>query len=203
MEPASRDPLEREQARRRRAQQVQRRRLVLGIGVLGLIVLIAALAVALSGGSNTTDGTTSTEPGETTTSSLLAATYTADLTGDQSVPPVTTQATGTLTLNYNPDDSTLSFSLEIDGLTNPSVATVYEGAAGASGTAVLTLFAGPTKEGRYVGVLADGTIEDSDLTGSLAGETIAELITLIQAGNAYVSVGNTSHPVDAVRGQIE
>ncbi len=53
-----------------------------------------------------------------------------------------------------------------------------------------------------MGVLAEGLILDEDLIGPLRGGTIADLITLIKSGNAYVSLGNKSHPVDAIRGQI-
>jgi hypothetical protein len=203
MEPEiQRDPAARERARRRRVQQVQRRRLVFGICVLGLIVVISALVVGLPRGSNTST-TTTTETAGTTTTTLVAATYTADLTGAQSVPAVKTEATASLALTYDPDAAALTFVLNVKGLTNPSVATIYEGTAGASGAAVLTLFAGPSKKGVFSGSLAEGTIKDADLTGPLQGKTVGDLIALVKAGNAYVSVGNTSHPLDAVRGQIK
>ena len=192
------DPMAREQARRRRAQQVQRRRVVLGALVV-LVVLIVVLAIGLSGGGGAAVSTTSTQSTET---SLVAATYTAELTGAESVPSVKTASTGTLTLTYDPDAATLAFVLEIDGLTNASVATIYEGAAGTSGTAVLTLFDGPTESGVFRGELASGSVEAMSLTGTLTGATIGDLIALIEEGNAYVSVGNTSHPIDAIRGQI-
>lgn len=190
----------RERARRRRAEQVQRRRLVLGVCVLGLVVLIVALAIGLSGGGGTAVSTTSTQ---STGTSLAAATYTADLTGADSVPAVKTEATGSLTLTYDPDAATFTFVLETNGLTNPGVATIYEGAAGSTGAAVLTLFDGPAKSGLFSGELAQGSIEAAKLTGTLTGKTIGDLIALIEAGNAYVSVGNTSHPIDAIRGQIK
>ena len=33
-------------------------------------------------------------------------------------------------------------------------------------------------------------------------EMLPATLALIEAGNAYVSIGNTSHPIDAIRGQI-
>ena len=195
-----RDPLARERARRRRAEQIQRRRIVLAVCVLGLIILTVVIAVAASGDDSGAVTTTSSESTET---SLVAATYTADLAGANSVPPVKTQATGSLTLTYDPEAKTFVFVLDISGLTNPSLAAIYEGAPGTNGDVVLTLFDGPTEEGLFSGVLARGTVVETSLTGSLAGKTIGDLIALIQAGGAYVSVGNTSHPEDAIRGQIE
>jgi hypothetical protein len=204
MEPEiQRDPAARERARRRRVQQVQRRRLVFGICVLGLIVVISALVVGLPRGSDTPSTTSSTGSQGSTTTSLVAATYTADLTGAQSVPAVRTEATASLALTYDPDAAALTFVLDVKGLTNPSVSTIYEGTPGAPGAAVLTLFAGPSKTGKFSGTLKEGTIKDADLTGPLQGKTVGDLIALIKAGNAYVSVGNTSHPVDAIRGQIK
>ena len=120
------------------------------------------------------------------------------------MPPVQTGSTGKLTLTYDPTALTLKFTLTVDGLSKPSNAAIYEGPAGATGTAVYVLFAGPAKTGTsFKGELASGTVEAGKLTGSLAGGTMGDLVALIQAGNAYVSVGNASHPVDAIRGPIK
>ena len=201
MEFDPRGPSPDERARERRAQQVYRRRMVLGIFLLALIILIIILVIACPGDTDET-GTTSTDTSQSTSTSLIAATYTAVLTGDDSVPSVKTDSTGKLTLTYDPEIPELTFLLEIDGLTDTTSAAIYEGAAGTNGTVVYTLYGGPTVEGQKFGELASGTIEDIDLTGTLAGMTTADLIALIKDGNAYVSVGNKSHPVDAIRGPI-
>jgi hypothetical protein len=196
------DPTARERARQRRAEQIQRRRMALGISVLALLVLILILVLSCPGGEEASSTTTS-EPESTTNQTLVSATYTAELTGDQSVPRVKTIASATLTLTYDAETKKLSFSLDvINGITNPSVATIYEGTAGTSGTPVYMLFAGPQEDGLFAGNLAEGEIFDEDLVGPLRGGTIADLIALIEAGNAYVSIGNASHPIDAIRGQI-
>lgn len=196
------DPIAQERARRRRKrqEQIQRRRLALGVSVLALIVLIVALAIALSGGD---------DPSATTTTStsvlpLESAQYTAELTGAESVPPVKTQATATFVMTYDPDSKELSFVLEITHvLTNPTLAAIYQGGPGTSGRLVYTLYvAGPGEEGSKTGILAEGVIDETELVGPLAGGTLADLIQLIKDGNAYVSIGNKSHPTDAIRGQI-
>ena len=193
------EPSDKERARQRRAEQVQRRRMALGISVLALLVLVLILVISCPGGDDT--ATTTTE-GSTNTS-LVSATYTAELTGAESVPVVRTAATATLTLTYDDETEELSYVLEVThSITNPSVATIYEGTPGASGTAVYTLFAGPTKSGTFQGTLAEGVIFGEDLVGPLRGGTVADLIALVKDGKAYVSIGNTSHPVDAIRGQI-
>jgi hypothetical protein len=190
----------RELQRQRHKEQIQRRRLVAILCLLALIVIIIVL-VATCGGSKD-EGTTTTTKGETTSTTLGAATYQADLTGADSVPAVETDGTGNLLLSYDPEAQELTYNLEVENLTAPSVATIYEGAQGDKGTAVYTLFAGPAESGDYSGVLAQGTIAETDLTGSLEGGTLGDLIALIKDGKAYVSVGTTEHPVDAIRGQI-
>jgi hypothetical protein len=198
-----RDLAAQERARRRqlRAEQVQRRRLALGIVVLGLVVLFVALAIGLSGGDETPVTTTES----TGVGTIPSGTYSAELTGADSVPPVQTTAAGTLLLTYDAETETLSFILEITKkLTNPESATIYEGIPGTAGAAVYTLYvADEGVEEPTPGILAEGTIVEMDLIGPLQNGTIADLIALIEAGNAYVSVGNKSHHLDAIRGQID
>ena len=191
----------REIQRQRRKEQIQRRRLVAVLCLLGLLIIIIVLAVTTCGGSED-EVTTTTTQGETTSTTLGAAEFQADLTGADSVPAVETDATGSFLMTYDPEAEELTYNLEVDALTAPSVATIYEGAEGDEGTAVYTLFAGPAEEGDYSGVLAQGTIDETSLTGSLEGGTLGDLIALIKDGKAYVSVGTTQTPVDRIRGQI-
>lgn len=197
------DPVAQERARRRqkRQEQIQRRRLALGVSVLALIVLIVALAIGLSGGDDPSAATTTTS---TSVLPLESAQYTAELVGAESVPPVKTQAEATFVMTYDPDSKELSFVLEITHvLTNPTLAAIYQGGPGTSGRLVYTLYvAGPGEEGSKTGILAEGVIDETELVGPLAGGTLADLIQLIKDGNAYVSIGNKSHPTDAIRGQI-
>ena len=154
--------------------------------------------------TSTTESTETTDGETTTTGEITSTTFSAELTGDQSVPPVATEARATLTLGYDADAETLTYVLDVVSmLTNPSSATIYEGAAGTSGAALVTLFPGPTETGEFTGVLAEGFIEEADLIGSLQGQTLADLVALLESGDTYVSIGNESHPIDAIRGQIE
>ena len=202
-----RDPLATERARRRRERQVQRRRVVFVVLVLLLIVLIVGLSLGLSGRggstSTTTTSTTAGPGGSSTTSNPAAETFTADLAGASEVPAVSTSATGSITLSYDAAAKTLSYVLNISGLTSPSVARIYQGKTGSTGTAVLALFSGPAKAGVFSGELAHGSVKSSDLTGSLKGKTVADLVALIKASNAYVSVGTSSHSNGAIRGQLK
>jgi len=47
-----------------------------------------------------------------------------------------------------------------------------------------------------------GVITDADLTGPLAGETLADLVTEIEAGNIYINFHTTALPAGEIRGQL-
>jgi hypothetical protein len=190
----------RELHRQRRREQIQRRRLVAILCLLGLLILIIVLAVTCNSGGGTS--TTTTRSSDTTSTTLGAAVYKADLSGDSAVPAVDTTATGTFSMTYDPQSKELSFVLNVEGLGSPSVATIYKGAEGDSGTPIYTLFAGPAESGDYSGILAQGTVDEASLTGPLADGGLGDLIQLVKDGDAYVAVGTTDNPVEAIRGQI-
>ncbi len=64
------------------------------------------------------------------------------------------------------------------------------------------VYADDTETGDYTGRLAEGTIDEASLTGSLEGGTIGDLVQLIRDGNAYVGVGTADTPVDAIKGDL-
>ena len=61
---------------------------------------------------------------------------------------------------------------------------------------------GPVNPQRISGVIAQGLITPSNLSGPLAGQPLSALVNAIQAGAAYVSVYTKSHPYGEVRGQV-
>jgi len=184
----------RELHRQRRKEQVARRRLVAGLVLLGLIILIIVLVATCGGGD---DGTTTTSlSDETTSTTLTASMFVADLTGDE------TEATGVLTMTYDPDSDIFGFELMLDGVVAPTVANIYEAGDDGTGTVVYVLYADDTEEGEYTGRLAEGTIDPENFTGSLEGGTIGDFIQLIRDGMAYASVGTADTPVDAISGDI-
>ena len=195
----------RELHRQRRKEQIQRRRVVAILCLVGLLCVIIVLVATCGskGGGVTMSSTTTPNNGSTTTTSLGAASFSAALTGADSVPAVKTTATGTFTLTYDPATQTLSYELHLKGVDSPRVADIYEGAAGDSGTPVYVVYPQSTKEsGAYTGRIAKGDVDESALMGSLSGKTLADLIALIRDDNAYVSVGTKANPVDGIRGQI-
>lgn len=115
--------------------------------------------------------------------------YRTSLTGTEEVPAVQTQARGQAMLFLNADGTELKFRIIVSNIENVTTAAIYMGATGATGPAVATLF-GPAAPGggKKNGVLAEGTITASSLTGPLQGRPLTDLVTEIQNGNVYVNV---------------
>ena len=213
---------------RRRRRRAGRRRLAIAVSLLVLLILALGLALGLSnGGTETTSSTSSSLAGSTTSSALGsttssaatggsksstttantepsgAQTFVASLDGKQEVPPVTTSATGTLTLTVSADLTSVDYILKVSKLSDLTVARLHEGASGKEGTTIATLYNGPTKSGSFTGTLAQGTLTKADLAGPLAGTTIEDLVALLVAGSVYINVGTTSHTSGEIRGQLK
>jgi hypothetical protein len=67
---------------------------------------------------------------------------------------------------------------------------------------VVILYPGPTKDGRFDGILVEGNITQANLTGPLAGVPLSALIDNMMAGKTYVNVHTTQNPAGEIRGQI-
>jgi hypothetical protein len=126
----------------------------------------------------------------------LAGAFTGTLSGANEVPPVTTDATGTFTMEL--DDSSVQYRLEVRSISNVTAAHIHSGAAGANGPARVTLFDEPTT-GPRDGVLAEGTFSAADVTGTDFDALVAEM----ESGNAYVNVHTTEYPDGLIRVQID
>jgi len=140
-----------------------------------------------------------------TTSLALAAsnTFKAKMTGKEEVPAVKTASTGDAVFTLSKDGKLINYTLKVKGMADVTAAHIHAGKMGAEGGVAVGLFAGPKKEGKFSGVLATGTIMDKDLVGPLAGKTLADLVTMIKGGGAYVNVHTAKNPKGEIRGQIK
>ncbi len=126
--------------------------------------------------------------------------FIANLKGSEEVPPVDTFATGGATFNLV--DGTLKFKVNVENITNATASHIHLASVGVNGPVVVNLFIGPTKDGRFDGVLAEGEITVENLTGPLSGMSFDVLIDNMTAGNTYVNVHTTQNPGGEIRGQI-
>ena len=115
----------------------------------------------------------------------------AILRGDNSVPPVTSSATGTFTGALTNDWTELHYSITIEGLT-PTVAHFHNGAFDETGGVVKTLdFSN--------GMTISGVWSSSDGTQPFTTELLNELL----AGRIYVNIHTEDNPGGEIRGNIQ
>ena len=120
--------------------------------------------------------------------SLTDTRFTANLTGDQENPAVSTSATGTGSFKLTATG--LEFDITVEGLTF-TAAHFHNGAIGVNGSVVRTI------TGDFTGNTASGIWTSTDgqpLTPAL----IADLL----AGNLYINVHTAANPGGELRGQV-
>lgn len=128
------------------------------------------------------------------------------LKGENEVPAVETNAQGQATFKLSKDGESIQYKLIVANIENVFMAHIHNAPAGENGGVVVWLYPSPPPpqliEGRFQGVLAEGTITADDLIGNLAGQSIEDLLDEIKAGNTYVNVHTSQNPGGEVRGQI-
>ena len=115
----------------------------------------------------------------------LAADVKVSLSGDQEVPPVKTEASGSGTITINAD-KTVSGTVTTKGI-NGTAAHIHEAAAGKNGGVIVPL----SKDG-------DGSWK----VGAGAKLTDAQYAAY-QKGDLYVNVHSAAHPDGEIRGQLK
>lgn len=129
--------------------------------------------------------------------------FSANLTGDSEVPPVTTNSTGSAEFELNDDGDEMSYDLEAEDITGVLYAHIHQGSDSENGPIVVTLFNatdGPTDE--ISGTLESGTFTAEDFEGPLQGQNMTDLVDAIEGGQAYVNVHTEANPPGEVRGTI-
>jgi hypothetical protein len=133
-------------------------------------------------------------------------TYVAHLSGGEEVPSADTNATGQAIFRLSKDGDSLYYKLIVANIENVTMAHIHLAPAGVNGPVVVWLYpsAPPAQliPGRTNGILMEGTITEANLVGLLAGQSLADLIANIEAGNAYVNVHTSQYPGGEIRGQV-
>lgn len=122
--------------------------------------------------------------------------FQASLSGYQEVPPNTSTSNGWAW--FKPMGNTVSYKVNATGISGVSMAHIHNAKVGENGDPIAML---QIKEANGP-VVAEGNITSSDLTGSLAGKSISDLITKMQSGETYVNVHTSTNPNGEIRGQI-
>jgi hypothetical protein len=138
--------------------------------------------------------------------------FQADLTGDQEVPPVTTETTGEITVRFDRELTEARFRLIVEEGVAVTMAHLHCAPAGVNGPVVAFLF-GEVPGGFDVdGRLARFTLTNANITAvgadcvptaGMAITSIADLARAMQEGKIYANVHTVAHPGGEVRGQLE
>ena len=175
----------------------------LPIALLTLVTLLTLSSIALIV-SVSADPTAQEEPNN----------FTAQLNGDQEVPPRTTDATGQAAFQLR-DETQLDFTLTAVNVKNVVAAHVHCAPAGENGAVGVTLFDPVIPGGGSVDVTSiRGTITAPDAENGCGWADFAAVLEAMRNGNTYVNVhtddgvdpsdtGPGDFPGGEIRGQIE
>lgn len=119
-------------------------------------------------------------------------TFTADLSGANEVPPVTTNGSGTFEMTVNPLAGRIDYTLDVTGVATVTMAHIHIGPAGANGPVAYWLY-DPTG--------ANAPSGSFPVTGTI-NVTSPEHVQALLTDSLYVNVHTTAHPSGEVRGQI-
>ncbi|MEO6207924.1 MAG: CHRD domain-containing protein [Candidatus Limnocylindrales bacterium] len=123
--------------------------------------------------------------------------FTADLSGDAQVPPISVDATGDATVTIADDESSVSWDVSYTGLTGDAAAGhIHYGAADAAGP-VMIPFATVSDTGSTGSFSSDDYATGDGLPADWAG-----VLTAIRDGEAYVNIHTAANAPGEIRGQL-
>lgn len=129
--------------------------------------------------------------------------YTANLSGVNETPPVSTNMTGTARLLFNASTTQAVVLVNVQNGASIISAHIHCGKSGQSGPAVATLFDQSSGSSGINGVLTVKSLADGDISASTCNsQSIKSLADAAAQGNLYVNVHTTDHPNGAIRGQL-
>ena len=132
--------------------------------------------------------------------------YSAVLSGDAEVPPITTDDRGRVALRDEGSELWYTITLAPMSEVEVTAAHIHAGTPGENGPVLATLFDGSVDAHAGGGRVVQGLLSDGDLTPvESAGfdGNYTTLIRFLKAGEAYVNVHSVGNPLGEVRGDIE
>ena len=127
--------------------------------------------------------------------------YRAKLDGNNEVPPVNSTAEGVI--NFKTKNDMLTWKMNVTGTNDATGVNIHKGKAGENGEIIVDLMKVSNHSDNPKGMTMRGNVTDSSLTGSMAGQTIADLKTAMANGDTYINLKTQDHPDGLLRGQIK
>ena len=129
--------------------------------------------------------------------------FTVELSGNEEVPPVQTDAKGSAELTA-PHFDNIGYSVNVSNIDKVTMAHIHSGKIGENGPIVVTLFKTETPSTEPInGNLVSGNITNANLEGPMAGKTLIDLTKSMELGETYVNVHTEENPNGEIRGQIK
>lgn len=160
----------------------------MSIRIKGAIFAIAAALVVVVGITSSL-----TNPGVAQEQKFVAT-----LSGQDEVPPTTSQATGMAEVTVT-GESAAEYSVNATNIQGATAGHIHSGKQGENGPIVVTLFKNdsPTNE-----VSETGSIIADKLEGPMAGKQLTDLVTAMSNGETYVNIHTEQNPNGEIRGQL-
>jgi hypothetical protein len=127
--------------------------------------------------------------------------YRAKLDGNNEVPPVNSTAEGVI--NFKTKNDMLTWKMNVTGTNDATGVNIHKGKAGENGEIIVDLMKVSKHSDNPKGMTMRGNVTDSSLTGSMAGQTIADLKTAMANGDTYINLKTQDHSDGLLRGQIK
>lgn len=128
--------------------------------------------------------------------------YEAKLSGQEMVPPVSTQSSGDVEIKSK--QGVLKYKVNLTGTGEPSGLFLHLGKAGQNGDPVVDLLkiskSSTTSMGNEV---VRGNLTEQIFTTQFAGKTLADLSNLLANGEIYIVAHTPAHPDGEIRGQLQ
>jgi hypothetical protein len=129
--------------------------------------------------------------------------FTVELSGNEEVPPVQTDAKGSAEFTA-PHFDNIGYSVNVSNIDKVTMAHIHSGKIGENGPIVVTLFKTETPSTEPInGNLVSGNITNAKLEGPMAGKTLIDLTKSMELGETYVNVHTEENPNGEIRGQIK
>lgn len=126
--------------------------------------------------------------------------FVTNMTGQQEVPPVDTQAVGEAILTQDlPQNQTMHYYVNVTGIQGVTQGHIHSGTEGENGPIVVTLFNFDSPQNE---VLQDSNFTASNLEGPMEGKTMQDLIAVMKNGSTYINVHTEQNPNGEIRGQL-
>jgi hypothetical protein len=130
-------------------------------------------------------------------------TFKAELSGNEEVPPIKTDAAGTATFQTSEGGNTMTYTLTLSHIKGITGALLCKGKRGENGAIVTDLFKERAKVDVSGTFFAEGKIEAYLLFGPLQGGSVPSLIHLMETGEVYINILTKKHPGGEIRGQVK